>query len=249
VNRYQKILLIVAFVNIGVIMLFPPLDAVPLARATARTFDGFFYVFGYHVNRMVNTPLLHLEIFVVLINMLIAWLLLQDGTAGAGVVSRGVGRNGIFAMIAGNIAIMLLFPPFESYASLTRLRLPSFDGFYFIFGDKSRRNLFIPILHMQGSFVLINGALFTLLFGESERAQRDLSPEPVAALAKELSPENTRKLAKELQQQILIESLKHPRPAADPPGGNERRKRERDENLCTGSCRRFAGSLVLELAA
>jgi hypothetical protein len=140
VNRYQKILLIVAFVNIAVIMLFPPFDAVPLARATARTFDGF----------------------------------------------------------------------------------------YFVFGAKSKRNFFIPILYMQVSFVLINGALFTLLFGESERAQRDLSPEQVAALAKGLSPENTRKLAKELQQQVLIESLQHPRPAADPPGGNERRKRQRE---------------------
>ena len=229
-NRYQKILLIVAFVNVAGIMLFPPFDAVPLARATARTFDGFYYVFGYHVNRVVNTPLLHLEIFVVLINMMIAWLLLQDGKAGAGVgtVSRGPGRNGIFAIMLGNIAIMLLFPPFETYASLTRLHVLSFDGFYFVFGDKSKRNFFIPILYMQVSFVLINGALFTLLFGETERAQRELSPEQVAALAKELSPENTRKLAKELQQQVLIESVQHRRPAADPPDGNERRKRERD---------------------
>jgi hypothetical protein len=230
VNRYQKILLIVAFVNIAVIMLFPPFDAVPLARATARTFDGFYYVFGYHVSRVVNTPLLHLEIFVVLINMLIAWLLLQNGKAGAGAraVSRGVGRSGILAIMAGNIAIMLLFPPFETYASLTRLQVPSFDGFYFVFGDKSKRNFFIPILYMQVSFVLINGALFALLFGESERAQRDLSPEQVAALAKGLSAENTRALAKELQQQVLIESLKHPRPATNPPGGNERRKRQRE---------------------
>jgi hypothetical protein len=130
--------------------------------------------------------------------------------------------------MAGNIAITMLFPPFETYVSLTRLQVPSFDGFYFVFGDKSKRNFFIPILYMQVSFVLINGALFTLLFGENERAQRDLSPEQVAALAKGLSPENTLKLAKELQQQVLIESLKHPRPTADPPGGNERRKRQRE---------------------
>ena len=232
-NRYQKILLIVALVNIAVILLFPPFDAVPLARATARTFDGFFYVFGYHVNREINRPLLHLEVFVVLINMLIAWLLLQGGKPGAGgrAPGRGGFRSGILAMMLGNIAIMLLFPPFETYASLTRIQLPSFDGFYFVFGDKSRRNFFIPILYMQVTFVLINGALFTLLFGESERAQRELTPEQVAALAKGLSPEDTRTLAKELQQQVLIESLKHPRPMADPPDGKERRKRARDSRL------------------
>ena len=40
-NRYQKILLIVACVNVAVVMLFPPFDSVPLVRGMDRSFDGF----------------------------------------------------------------------------------------------------------------------------------------------------------------------------------------------------------------
>ena len=82
---------------------------------------------------------------------------------------------------------------------------------------------------MELSFVLINGALFLLLFGESERAEQDLTPEQVTALAHRLAPDDARKLAKELQQQVLLDSLKvsKPEPLADPPGGIERRKRPR----------------------
>jgi hypothetical protein len=81
---------------------------------------------------------------------------------------------------------------------------------------------------MEVSWVLINGALFSLLFRESDRAQRDLAPEQVAALAKGLAPEHARKLAKELQQQVLIDSLKQPRPLEDP---SDRRKKHRDGKL------------------
>ncbi len=233
-NRYQKILLIVAFFNVAVIVLFPPFDAVPLVRSSPHSFDGFYYVFGYHVSRSVNTSMLHLEVFVVLVNLAAAWLLLADAKGGvAGVTAQRAHRGGIAAMMAVNLALMLLFPPMEGYASLTRLQVPSFDGFYFVFGDKFRRNLFIPILYMEVTFVLINGALFLLLFGQTERVERDLAPEQVAALARGLAPEHARKLAKDLQQQLLMDSLKQPRPLQDPPGGLERRKRPREQKLDT----------------
>ena len=227
-TRYQKILLIVALFNVAIIILFPPFDALPLLRTASRSFEGFYYVFGYHVNRVVNTPLLHIEVFLVIVNVAAAWLLLTAGkSAVAGNDPRRAHRNGILAMMGVNLALMLLFPPMEGYASLTRLQVPSFDGFYFIFGDKSRRNVFIPILYMEVSFVLINAALFWLLFGESESAERNLAPEQVAALAHRLPPEQARKLATELQAQLLVDSLQQPRPLTNPPDGRERRKRPR----------------------
>jgi hypothetical protein len=226
-NRYQKILLIVALVNIAVVMLFPPFDAVPLVRAVSHTFDGFYYVFGYHVNREINKSLLHLEVFLVRINMTTAWLLLSDVPGATAAGARRRHRQGIAAMAIVNLAVMLLFPPFETYSSILRIQVPSFDGFYFIFGDKFKRNLFIPILYMEVSFVFINAALFLLLFGESERAQSDLAPEQVSLLAKSLAPEDARKLAQELQQQVLIDSMKAPQAPGAFPADKDRRKRAR----------------------
>jgi hypothetical protein len=222
-NRYQKILLIVALVNFTVIMLFPPFDAVPLMRAAAHSFDGFYYVFGYHLNREVNKSLLQIEVFLVLVNMTTAWLLLSEPAQGAD--GKRNYQQGIAWVMGVNLAVMLLFPPFESYSSIIRVQLPTFDGFYFAFGDKSRRNLFIPILYMEVSFVLINAALFMLLFGESEGAQSDLAPEQVALLAKSLAPEHARKLAQELQQKVLIDSLRGPRDPAFPPDQDRRKNR------------------------
>lgn len=228
-NRYQKILLIVAVFNVAVIIVFPPFDAEPLLRTASRTFDGFYYVFGYHVNRVINTSLLHIEVVLVAANVGVAWLLLIGGNSALpGPETIRGHRYGILAMMGVNLVLMLLFPPMEGYSSLTRMQSTSFDGFYFIFGDKSRRNVFIPILYMEVSFILINAALFWLLFGESERAGRDLAPEQVAALAQKLAPEHQRKLADDLQQKLLLESRQASREQPRPPGSGERRKRPRN---------------------
>jgi hypothetical protein len=229
VNRYQKILLIVAVFNLAVIILFPPFDAEPLLRTASRTFDGFYYVFGYHANRVINVSLLHIEVILVAANVAAAWLMLIGGNSALpGPETIRGHRYGILVMMGVNLALMLLFPPMEGYSSLTRLQSTSFDGFYFVFGDKSRRNIFIPVLYMEVSFVLINAALFWLLFGESERAGRDLAPEQVAALAQKLAPDDARKLAQELQQKLSMESRQSSKPQAVPPGTAERRKRPRN---------------------
>jgi hypothetical protein len=229
VNRYQKILLIVAVFNLAVIILFPPFDAEPLLRNASRTFDGFYYVFGYHLNRVVNVSLLHLEVILLAANVGVAWLLLIGGNSALpGPETIRGHRYGILAMMGINLALMLLFPPMEGYSSLTRLQSTSFDGFYFVFGDKSRRNVFIPILYMEVTFVLINAALFWLLFGESERAGRDLGPEQVAALAQKLTPDQARKLAGELQQKVQLDARLNSKSQTGPPGTVDRRKRPRN---------------------
>jgi hypothetical protein len=228
VTRYQKILLIVGLVNIAMLVLFPPFDAVPLFRGTAHTFDGFYYVFGYPLNREINKSLLQLETLLVMINVMTAWLLLSGDKQTQQLDSGRLYRKGIAAMVIANLVVMLLFPPFETYSSILRLQVPSFDGFYLLFGDKSKRNFFIPILYMEVSFVLINALLFLLLFGESDRAQRELGPEQVVELAKRLGPDHARQLAKDLQQQVLVDSLQQHKPLEVIPPGKERRKRPRN---------------------
>ena len=87
------------------------------------------------------------------------------------VPQTGIGsRNGLLAGIAANIALILLFPPFENYPSTMRFSVTSFDGFYFYFGDKLQRNLYQPILFLEIFLVLINGALLWLLLPRQPRA-------------------------------------------------------------------------------
>jgi hypothetical protein len=82
-------------------------------------------------NALLNRNFLTLEVIVVLINAGIAWLLLRDGTTGAGRhISRG--QRGVLWLMALNLVLILLFPPFENYYAINKAALPSFDGFYFL---------------------------------------------------------------------------------------------------------------------
>ena len=54
----------------------------------------------------------------------------------------------------------------------------SFDGFYFAFGDKVRRQIFMPMLTIELIYVLLNACAFWLLMGLRERKR---APEPGAA--------------------------------------------------------------------
>jgi len=53
-NNSQRIALAVAVVNLALLMVFPPYDYVSLERGNIPTFDGFYYAFGAHPNRLIN---------------------------------------------------------------------------------------------------------------------------------------------------------------------------------------------------
>jgi hypothetical protein len=92
---------------------------------------------------------------IVVINGLIAWLLLDRQTAKGGMPEfRYMRAIGIF--LAANLALLLAFPPFESYASMVKFAAANFDGFYFVAGDKRHRNIFIPLLYLEITLVVIN---------------------------------------------------------------------------------------------
>ena len=67
---------------------------------------------------------------------------------------------------------MLLFPPMENYAAITKAALPTFEGFYFVFGDKWGRNIHVPLLYLEVLCVLINTAALWLLLREPESPDR-----------------------------------------------------------------------------
>lgn len=174
-NNAQRIALILAVTNLALLLVFPPYDYVSLQHGNIATFDGFYLVFGVHQNRVVNANFLALEIMVVLINSCIALLLLRKP------LLRQVRRPGgnsrqraILALVAINLVLALLFPPFEYFSAITKAALPTFEGFYFVFGDNSLRQMVTPILYLEVALILINGALLWLLL-------RDKTPEEISA--------------------------------------------------------------------
>lgn len=184
-NNAKRIALAVAAANLVLLLIFPPYDYVSLERGNIPTFDGFYFAFGSHQNRMVNANFLALEIIVVLINACIAMLLLRNPPVRQ---SRRAGSNRqqktVLAVVAINLVLVLLFPPFEFFSAITKAALPTFEGFYFLFGDNSQRQLVTTILYIEVALVLINGGLLWLLF--KDRGPEQASADEVRAMAQRI---------------------------------------------------------------
>lgn len=184
-NTSQRIALVVAVANLALLMIFPPYDYVSLQRGNIPTFDGFYFFFGSHPNRVMNANFLALELIVVSINACIAMLLLRDSPVKAGPGRGGNRRQRIvLALMAVNLVVVLLFPPFEYFSAITKAALPTFEGFYFLFGDNSQRQLVTAILYIEVALVVINGALLWLLF--KDKKPDEVSEEQARALARRI---------------------------------------------------------------
>jgi hypothetical protein len=177
-NKVQRIIIAFALVNLVLVLLFPPYDYISLQQDNIPTFSGFYFYFSSHSNLVINSSFLWLELIVVLINAAIAWLLFRTPTVEH---KRRFGGNrtqrGVLALIAINLVVVLLFPPFENYSAITKAALPTFEGFYFILADNAQRQLVAPILYIEVALVLINGGLLWLLFkdkGNSEMSAAEL---------------------------------------------------------------------------
>ena len=170
-NKAQGIAIVVAAVNLALLAVFPPYDYVALQRGNIPTFDGFYFVFGSHENRVMNANFLALEFIVVVINAGIALLLLRNPPLRP---DRRPGGNRqqrvVLALVAVNLVLVLLFPPFEYFSAITKAALPTFEGFYFLFGDNSQRQLVTAILYIEVALVVINGGLLWLLFKDKKQA-------------------------------------------------------------------------------
>ena len=172
-NKAQRIALVVAIVNLALLFLFPPYDYLSLQRAGIPTFDGFYFAFGPHPNRVVNTNFLVLEVIVVLINACIAMLLMRDPPLLKQRRRSGGNRQqrAVLVLVAINLIVVLLLPPFEFFGAITKATLPTFEGFYFLFGDNSQRQLVTAILYIEVALVIINGCLLWLLFRDKENEE------------------------------------------------------------------------------
>jgi hypothetical protein len=164
-NKQQIVVLVAALANVALLLLFPPYDYVSVARNNVPTFEGFHFYFSDHGNSVLNWNFLQIALFVVLVNGAIGWLLLRDRKApDEGEPRRNIDWQRVVLFGTGvNLVLVLLFPPFQNYYAVTGATLPSFDGFYFLFGDHSKRTLVLPILYLQVVFVLVNGGLLWLV--------------------------------------------------------------------------------------
>lgn len=174
-NNAQRIALLLAVANLALALVFPPYDYVSLLLGNVATFDGFHFVFAAHPNSVVNANLLALELIVILINACIAFLLLRTPPERQLRQPGGNRRQrAVLILVAINLVLILLFPPFENFSAISKAALPTFEGFYFVFGDNSLRQIVSSILYIEVALIVINGALLWLLF-------RDKTPEEIAA--------------------------------------------------------------------
>jgi hypothetical protein len=181
-NRPQWIVLALAALNLALVWLFPPYDYLSAARNNVPTFDGFYWIFDADLgSRAKNVSFLQLELFVIVFNAAVAWLLLKDRAspkrqgAQLGEKKHMDWQRLVLIGVCVNLALVLLFPPMENYFAVTHAALPSFDGFYFVFGSHGARQIVTELLYIEVFFVLANGAILWLLFrksGELTNAQR-----------------------------------------------------------------------------
>lgn len=69
-------LMIFGAVNLAVILAFPPFQPYPsMVRVPPEGFDGFYFVFGDKRSRDFFMPFLYLEMILVAVNLLVAWLI------------------------------------------------------------------------------------------------------------------------------------------------------------------------------
>jgi hypothetical protein len=184
-NLKQKIALMLGAFNFAVIWLFPPFDSFSFTDTKSPIFAGFHFRFASAINEVINGDVLFLENVVLLVNLGIAWLLLRSGKN----IIRNKGRinyqNAILLMVAANLVVILLFPPFQFFYAMSTAILPSFDGFYFIFMAGPMLTIVAPILYLEVIFVLFNGAALWLLFNQVK--ERELTPQESMELMRKLS--------------------------------------------------------------
>ena len=187
-NKYQAVTALVAALNLLLMLLFPPYDYLSYTHNNVPNFDGFLLAFGDHPNRVVNNDFLSIEIFTVLINATIAWVLLRDRAR----LRRRLDRQNLVLLgVALNLLLALLFPPFQDHYTASKALLPSFDGFYFVFGDNSMRVIVAAMLWVEVMFILGNGAMLWLFF--CQPAPRELTAAERFAQPAELLGTSTRR--------------------------------------------------------
>lgn len=199
-NKYQRLVVIVAAIDILLMLLFPPFNGRSLARFAPESFDGYYFILSALGDKEIHTTLLTMQLMFVGVNALAAWLLLQTKKHHEDIPSfRYAEAIGGFVVI--NLAVIFLFPPFEPYQSLQKHVSSTFDSFYFVFGDRSKRPFYVPFLQLEIMWVAINALALWLLFNAVKRND-DAARARIVALADALPDEEVEEIAAEIRHRI-----------------------------------------------
>jgi hypothetical protein len=187
-NRFQLTVLIAALADLALLLLFPPFNNQSMLRAGPASFDAFYPAFDAPVNATLNSGLLYLEIFSVLINAVLAWLLLQ-GTPQQPSRPRVRWQNVLQWLVVADLLLILLFPPFETQPDR------AFEGFRFALSGNVQRGIFLPFLLLELFLLALNAAALWLAFGlvarwdQTKVVESPAVPEPLAAAGAESDSE------------------------------------------------------------
>jgi len=214
-NRFRKIVLYGTLLNLLLLFLFPPYDVTSFGRG-AKMFDAFYPMFAAPPNRSVNGDVLYILAFAVLINAALAWLLL-GGPRGRPDEPRVNPQLLVIVFGMLNLGMALLFPPMEAFPFAQRITVGTFDGFYFAFGDKARRSIFVPLLYMEVIFILANACAFWLAMSVAGRAGPQESG-PLTMLAQSDA-------LRERAEEKLLGAIE-PAPSASKRGPDRRKRRD-----------------------
>jgi hypothetical protein len=151
-----------------------------MLRAGPASFDAFYPVFDAPVSATLNSGLLYLEVFFVLVNAVLAWLLLQ-GAPQQPSSPRVRWQNVLQWLVIANLLLILLFPPFETQPDR------AFEGFRFALSGSVQRGIFLPFLFLELFLLALDAAVLWLAFGlvarwdEANGAESPAVPEPLSA--------------------------------------------------------------------
>jgi len=157
-NKFQLTVLIAALANLALMLIFPPFNSQSMLRAGPASFDAFYPAFDAPVNATLNSGLLYLEIFFVLVNAVLAWLLLQ-GAPERPSRPRVRWQTVLQWLIIANLLLILLFPPFETQPDR------AFEGFRFALSGSVQRGIFLPFLFLELFLLALDAAVLWLAFG------------------------------------------------------------------------------------
>ena len=187
-NKFQLTVLIAALANLALQLFFPPFDSQSLWRMGAASFDAFYPAFDAPVTATLNSGLLYLEIFTVLINAVLAWLLLQ-GAPQEPSRPRVRWQSVLQWLVIANLLLILLFPPFETQPDR------AFEGFRFALSGSVQRGIFLPFLFLELFLLTLDTAALWLAFGfvarwdEANGAESPAEPESFAEASVAPGPE------------------------------------------------------------
>ena len=162
-NKFQLTVLITAMANLALLLLFPPYDSRPSGLLGQAGFDSFYLIFDAPANGFINTGLLYLETLPVLVNAALAWLLLE-GAPQRSSSPRVPWQRVLQWLVAADVLLIVLFPPFETRPLGAAFGDRAFEGFDFVLSGSVQRGIFLPLLYMELSLLTVNTAALWLAF-------------------------------------------------------------------------------------